>query len=400
MISFEEALEKILAAMTPFPVVEIPFEQSPGLFLGEDLVAPEAIPFADISAVDGYAVRLSGESGQENTPDAFRVVGTVRAGENPEWSLNPGEAARIFTGALLPGSSDAVVMQEDIRIEGDRLFTEDPIRPGDNIRFAGEDLKAGEKALSAGTRISPPVVGLMASMGKTRIRARRPPEIAILATGNELVDPRDPIRRGTLRDSNTASLKACLSLMGIPASGSRVPDDRDRMQEALASDLEHHDILFVSGGVSVGDYDYSREVLAELGVREVFWKIRMKPGKPVYLGVRGKTVVFGIPGNPVSSLVVFQTLIRPALIHAMGGEARPLLLEAVSETVLRKKPGRTEFVRAIAATRDHRLTVAPVGAQDSHIMSGLAQANCLIRLEEDRGTVQPREKVSIELLSW
>lgn len=401
MIGFDEALEIVLDSIPSSSIIEITLENSLGFYLAEDLPAPEDIPFDDVSAVDGYAI--SYHPNESRTPHSsleYALAGMVKAGESPLLIMNPGEAARIFTGAPLPAGADAVVMQEDTRISGGRLFIESFVSPGENIRFAGEELKRGENALSKGIRLTPPAIGLLATMGYTTVRIRKPPSIAIVSTGNELIELSEPLQTGKIRDSNTPSLKACLKSMGISSTSYRARDDKDEIRDVISSALKNNDILLVSGGMSVGEYDFCREALTELGFEELFWKIRIKPGKPVYLGKKNNTIAFGIPGNPVSSLVVFHSLIRPGLIRSMGGLDQPFRSEATAQCAIRKKAGRIEFLRGIAQRLDHQLVVSPVGAQESHILSGLAQANCLIRLEEDRETVQPLDKVMIEWLNW
>ncbi|MHB8421289.1 MAG: molybdopterin molybdotransferase MoeA [Leptospirales bacterium] len=401
MISLDEALGIVLDSIPSSPVIEIPLENALGFYLAEDLAAPEDIPFDDVSAVDGYAISYHpNEPRTPPSPLEFSLAGMVTAGEKPLFNLNPGEAARIFTGAPLPPGADAVVMQEDTRVSGGRLLIASFVSPGENIRFAGEELKRGGKALLEGIRLTPPAIGLLATMGHTTVHIRKPPSIAIVSTGNELIERSEPLRTGKIRDSNTPSLRACLESMGLSSSAYRARDDKDEIRDVLSTASENNDILLVSGGMSVGEYDFCREALTELGFEELFWKIRIKPGKPVYLGKKENTIVFGIPGNPVSSLVVFHSLIRPGLIRSMGGTDQPFFCEATAQCVIRKKAGRMEFMRGIAQRLDNQLLVSTVGAQESHILSGLAQANCLIRLEEDRETVQPLEKVTIEWLNW
>ncbi|MHB1287542.1 MAG: molybdopterin molybdotransferase MoeA, partial [Leptospirales bacterium] len=355
MIDFDEAFRLVQDAIPFRPVIKIPLEDSLGFYLAENLLAPDDIPFDNVSAVDGYAISFHPTSARtSDSPLEFSLAGMVKSGDAPSWNMNPGEGVRIFTGAPLPTGADAVIMQEDTTVSGNRLLTESIPTPGENIRFAGEDLKRGSIALEKGTHLTPPAIGLLASMGYAIVPIRTPPSIAILSTGNELIKISEPLRKGKIRDSNTPSLKACLKSLGISPETYQSIDDKEALRKEISTAIQKNNILLVSGGMSVGDYDLCREVLSELGFEEVFWKVRIKPGKPVYLGIKGNSTVVGIPGNPVSSLIVFHTLIRPALIRSLGGCDRSFQSEAIVQTAVEKKVGRMEFIRGIAENLENK----------------------------------------------
>jgi molybdopterin molybdotransferase len=404
MLDFDEALEKILKHTKRLPAVKISIAESLGRVLAKEIKTREPIPRFDSSSVDGFAVRREdiNEASKEN-PVRLRLQGTRQAGTSRPLSLKPGRTMKIMTGALLPKNTRAIVMKEHVAIDGGIAEFTLPAKEGENVRRKGEEFTRGEIVLSRGTIITPPVVGMLATLGYTSIKGYRVPRVALIVTGNELRTPSGTLRAGEIRDSNSYALAAALRAVGIsPTLVLHVPDSREQISRAFARALKKGDVVVSAGGVSVGDFDFVKEVLNDLRVKTVFWRVAMKPGKPNYFGTRGARLVFGLPGNPVSALVSFEMLVMPALRKMMGIHSSEILnSSATLESDVRKGAGRIEFVRAIASrSSDGHLTVRPVEGQGSHMVGGLAVANCLIKFPKESELINKGEVVAIRMLSW
>ncbi len=404
MLDFDEALEKILKHTKRLPAVKISVAESLGRVLAKEIKTREPIPRFDSSSVDGFAVRREdiNEASKEN-PVRLRLQGTRQAGTSRPLSLKPGRTMKIMTGALLPKNTRAIVMKEHVAIDGGIAEFTLPAKEGENVRRKGEEFTRGEIVLSRGTIITPPVVGMLATLGYTSIKGYRVPRVALIVTGNELRTPSGTLRAGEIRDSNSYALAAALRAVGIsPTLVLHVPDSREQISRAFARALKKGDVVVSAGGVSVGDFDFVKEVLNDLRVKTVFWRVAMKPGKPNYFGTRGARLVFGLPGNPVSALVSFEMLVMPALRKMMGIHSSEILnSSATLENDVRKGAGRIEFVRAIASrSSDGHLTVRPVEGQGSHMVGGLAAANCLIKFPKESELINKGEVVAIRMLSW
>ncbi|RYG44208.1 molybdopterin molybdenumtransferase MoeA, partial [bacterium] len=328
------------------------------------------------------------------------VVGVSAAGEAVPRPVRKGEAVRIFTGAPLPEGADAVVMQEDAQVEEDVFQTTAPISYGAFVRRQGEEMAQGATFDVVGKIATPPLVGLAASFGLAEIPVTRRPRVIVVGTGNELVLPGTPLISGQVYASNPLALVAALRAMGLAAESRLVGDDPNATRTVLAEALDGADIVVTTGGVSVGDHDLVRPALAALGVEEVFWRVSVKPGKPFYFGRRGERSVFGLPGNPVSSLVTFHVLVRPALRKMLG------LTDPEEETTarlaadIRRKDLRYEFVRASLTTGEDGLTAHPVEHQGSHMQSGLARAEGLIHVPEGVAELRAGSIVNVTPLTW
>lgn len=327
MISVEEALEQVLASVVPLEAENAPLEAALDRVLARDLMAREGLPPFDNSAMDGFAVRSADlAAAGPDRPASLAVVGTARAGAGYRKRLGPGETVRIMTGAPVPAGADAVVMKELVsEADGAVRFTTTPAA-GDHIRPRWEDVRVGEPLLPKGRLIRPYEIALLAAQGFASVPVIRRPRAAVLATGDELADFREPaLAEGRIRDSNSPALSAALLRWGAQVERlSSAPDDPARLREALEPARES-DLLLVSGGVSVGDFDFTRTLLEAIGLRTVFWKVAQKPGKPLLFGLLprrggGETAVFGLPGNPVSALVCLEIFVRPA-VEAMQGRA-------------------------------------------------------------------------------
>lgn len=406
MIAYQDALRTVLDEIRDaLPVETTPLVLSAGRILAQDIVAEENIPQAANSAMDGYAVRaadLADASGEH--PGTLRVIGEVAAGSLFTGEAGPGEAVRIMTGGIIPAGVDSVVEVESTS-EADGIvsvFRSVPV--GSSIRKAGEDVYTGEVVIPAGKKITPGDIGVLASLGITNVPVRVKPKIAILSTGNEVVDAHRVPGPGQLRNSTGPALyAACVEMGGEPIDLGIAGDERDMLEDSLEQGLRF-DILLTTGGVSAGAYDLVQHVLPELGVRTLFHKVKIKPGKPVLFGLYeegGKrTLVFGLPGNPVSSLVTFYGLVAPAIRAMLGASPEPFRMKAVLGTKIVKRDVRRHSVRGILRHDQDSLTVTTTGTQSSGAMSSMSRGNCLIILEEGAAELPEGTIVDVELPGW
>ncbi len=388
----------ILAQLAPVPDFERSFVRC-GLnrVLGEDVVAPVNVPAHDNSAMDGYALRHAELSAAGET--RLAIVGSAYAGRAFEGHLPPGSALRIMTGAIVPEGLDTVVPQETVRVEGEIVIIPPGQRAGQHLRRAGEDLKAGQPALKAGKWLRPAEIGLLASLGQVEVTLRRRLRVAIFSTGDELCSIGTPLAPGQVYDSNRYTLWGMLTRLGCEVRDMGVVrDDPATLEAALAAAAKSSDVIITSGGVSVGEADFVRELMARLG-EVAFWKIAMKPGRPMAFGRIGAAWLFGLPGNPVAVMVTFYQFVRPALQKMMGAEPTSLpTFRVPSLAALRKMPGRTEYLRGQMVQEDGEWRVRPTGAQGSGILRSMSEANCLIVLEHERGNVAVGDLVGVQAL--
>ncbi|NJD08697.1 MAG: molybdopterin molybdotransferase MoeA [Methylococcaceae bacterium] len=399
-LSLADALERMLAAVQPVAERErLPLSQSLGRVLAEPLTNPMPLPPFANSAMDGYA--LNGRDLAIAAETGLAIAGRALAGHPYRGELGDRECIRIFTGAPMPPGADTVIMQEQAHAgEDGRVRFSPPLRPGANVRPAGDDLPAGAALLEAGRRLGAVDLALLASAGIATVTVNRPLRIAHFSTGDELTPLGTALEFGRIYDSNRYLLQG---LLASPLLETRdmglVADDRAALSQTLTEAAAWADLVISTAGVSVGDADLVTGVLAELGQVE-FWKIAVKPGKPFAFGRIGTAWFCGLPGNPAAVLVAFQQLVRPALLRLAGAKPNPpLRLRAVSRNPLRKSPGRMEFQRGHChIDANGTLTVTSCGAQGSHRLSGASQANCLIVLEGNSAGVSAGETVTIELL--
>ena len=384
MLPVADALARILERIVPLPAGPIPLPAAHGRHLAAALTAPRALPPWDNSAMDGFAVRAADLA---RAPVELPVAGVIAAGRPPGAELQPGTALRIMTGAPLPRGADAVVIREEVEDLGDRARFAAPAVAGRHVRRAGEDIAAGAEVLGAGARIGPGEIGVLAALGHAEVPVRRRPRVAILSTGDELCPLGQDPGPGQIISSNEHALAAQVAEAGGEvARTALVPDDRARTRDALAAALDC-DVVVSSGGVSVGDYDEVRGALEDLGVTLDFWKVRMRPGKPVAFGLAGSgALVFGLPGNPVSSLVSFELFVRPALL-ALAGAAeltRPRA-EVVLAAPVAKEPGRAHYLRARLRRTGGALEALPHARQGSGMLSSLIGVDALLELPAEAG---------------
>ncbi len=374
-----------------------------GRVLAQDIISPIDVPAHDNSAMDGYALR--GADLDAGAATVLKLRGAVHAGGMHAGELAAGECVRIMTGAPMPAGCDTVVPQEFVQqaAEGEVTIPPGAVKPGDNRRLRGEDLQAGAPALRRGRMLRPADLGMLASLGIAEAPVFRRPRIAFFSTGDELRSLGEPLDVGCVYDSNRYTLHGMLTRLGCDIIDMGVVrDDPALLEAALREACESADAIITSGGVSVGEADYTKQVMGKLG-EVAFWKIAMRPGRPMAFGriaSAGKSAyLFGLPGNPVAVMVTFYFFAREALLRLMGTEAAPLpLLRAVSQTVIRKRPGRTEYQRGIvSAGPDGRPQVRLTGAQGSGILRSMSEANCMIVLHHEQGSVNAGDEVEVLL---
>ena len=378
MLSVDDALARILGALTPLPAEQVAVSDGLGRVLAEDVAARRTQPPAAMSAMDGYAVRAVDV---KTVPVILKVIGQAPAGDAFAGTVGAGEAVRIFTGGPLPDGADAIVIQEDTEAGDGTVTVLESTEAGRFVRPAGLDFKAGDVRLKAGRALTARDVGLAAAMNVPWLMVRRRPRVAILATGDEIVMPGDPIGPNQIVSSNSIALAAAVRVLGgEPCMLGIAPDDRDGLA-AMASGAAGADLLLTSGGASVGDHDLVQSVLGEIGFELDFWKIAMRPGKPLIFGHVGDTPVLGLPGNPVSALVCAMIYLRPALARMLGAadaETAPRLTARLTES-LPENDERQDYLRArLDNDPDGRLAVTPFSRQDSSMLAMLAAADCLI----------------------
>ena len=398
-ISYKEAQERLLAATTPLHAYrKLAIRETLGRVLAEDLISPMNVPAYTNSAMDGYA--LSGKELPQDTVTEFNIIGTAFAGKPFAGNCSAGQCVRIMTGAVMPTGTDTVVMQEQTELSGDTCVRiGSGHRHGQNVRQAGEDIQSGQTVLSIGRRLKAADLGLMASLGIAEAKVFRPPRVAFFSTGDELRSIGEPLDHGCIYDSNRYTLYSLLTQLGVEVIDMGVvADEPTAMEEAFRMAAANADAVITSGGVSVGEADYIKPVLEKLGKID-FWKIAIKPGRPLTFGKLGDALFFGLPGNPVAVMVTFQLFVKPTLLKLAGEQDyTPTLIEAVCMEKIRKKPGRAEFIRGVLSRNvDGLLTVKKAGHQGSGILTSMSQADCFIMLPENCDGVAQGDTVSVQL---
>jgi molybdopterin molybdotransferase len=394
MISVEEARRRLLAPLVPLGAEQVAVSEAAGRVLAEDVEARRTQPPWDVSAMDGYAVRAGDAT---SVPARLKVVGSVPAGQAYAGMVGRGEAVRIFTGAPMPKGADAVVIQEDTERAGDSVVVREAAPPGQHVRLAGLDFRAGEVGLRAGRRLSARDVGLAAAMNRPWLMVHRKPRIAILPTGDEVVMPGDPVGPHQIVSSNGLALAALVSQCGgIPLHLPIAPDNADALQRIAAASAGA-DFLVTTGGASVGEHDLVRDALGASGLALDFWKIAMRPGKPLMVGRYRDTPMMGLPGNPVSSLVCGLLFLKPAIERLTGVTlADPPPLKARLAIPLPANDRRQDYLRAtLSRAADGSIEVRPFEKQDSSMMSLLARSDCLVVRPPHAPAAQAGDNVEI-----
>ena len=394
----DKAVEAIRACLAPIAETEkVPVREALGRVLAEDIVPSINVPAHDNSAMDGYAVRFSDLKPGETS---LTEVGSAFAGRVFEGKVGPGQCVRVMTGAVMPAGTDTVVIQEITRKEGDRVVVPAGQKKAQNVRYAGEDLKAGVSILQPGKLLRAAELGLIASLGIAQVAVKRRLRVAFFATGDELASIGQPLKEGEVYDSNRYTLYGMLKHLGVElADLGVVRDDPAQLEKAFRQAAESADVVITTGGVSVGEADFVPQLMAKLG-EVLFWKIAMRPGRPMAFGRIGDAFLFGLPGNPVAVMVTFYQFVREALLHLSGrtGDYSIPLLKAASSQPLRKVPGRTEYQRGVLYREGGDWKVRTTGQQGSGVLRSMSEANCFIVLEHDRGKVEAGELVSVQLM--
>ena len=398
----DRAREAMRACLIPLTQTErVPLRAALGRVLAEQIVPTINVPSHANSAMDGYAVRAADLNAQQ--PVSLTEVGGAFAGRAFDGTLGQGECVRIMTGAVMPQGSDTVVIQEMTRQEHGRIVIPAAQRAGQNVRLAGEDLRIGVPVLQPGRRLQAADIGLIASLGIGEVQVIRRLRVAFFSTGDELASIGTPLQPGEVYDSNRYTLQAMLETLGVEwIDLGVVRDDPTALEAAFLQAAQQADAIVTSGGVSVGEADFTKATMAKLG-EVLFWKIAMRPGRPMAFGriqtAEHQAALFGLPGNPVAVMVTFYQFVRQALLHLSGCKdaVEPGTTQAISTQAIRKVAGRTEYQRGIAQWHDARLEVRLTGQQGSGVLRSMSEANCFIVLEHTRGDVTAGELVTIQL---
>jgi molybdopterin molybdotransferase len=387
LISLMEARKRVLAAARALPAEPVALDGALGRVLAEPVAAPHDIPPFDASAMDGYAV-IAGPAAE------LTLVGESRAGRPTDRRLEPGEAIGISTGAVVPPGADAVVPVERTTSRDGRIDVPDT-EPGANVRRAGEDVKGGDPVLAAGADLGPAELAVLSSLGRDEVSCATRPRVAVLVTGDELVPPGSPLGPGQIRDSNATALAAQSARAGARVElREHVPDEREATIAAIERALGAADVICLSGGVSVGEHDHVKAALAAAGATESFWGIALKPGKPTWFGTHGDKLIFGLPGNPVSAMVVFHLLARRALRALQGADTEDAAITGTLGVEVKMGP-RLQALRC--RIEDGRLT--PTKAQGSHVLTSMLHAQALALVPPGEGVLEPGSRVDAVLLA-
>jgi molybdopterin molybdotransferase len=392
MISVTDAKKIISENVSSLEPVTLSLQESAGLILAEEVYASMDIPAFPQSSMDGYAFSFEGWKQHKK----LNITGEVAAGSNETFTLAPGNAVRIFTGAAVPTGADTVIMQEKVKAQNGELIIEDEaLQSGNSVRSKGSEIKAGALALEKGSILSPAAIGFLAGIGITEIKVYPNPSISIIITGNELQQPGQSLQHGQVYESNSFALKAVLQQLHIESIQILYATDKPEIiTDTLKKALQQSDVVLLTGGISVGDYDFVLQASTECGVEKLFHKIKQRPGKPIYFGKRGDKLVFGLPGNPSSVLTCFYQYVIPALEKLSKREVGLQTIKVLLAKTFQKNTGLTHFLKGFYNGK----TVAPLDAQESYRLSSFAKANCLIQVDEDTTSVKEGELVDVYLL--
>lgn len=390
MITVKDAQQEIIKHTSLAKIIELKLADALNGYLAEDICSPYPIPFFNQSAVDGYAFKFNDSS------SSYTVVEEIPAGDTRKITIKEGEAARIFTGSKVPDGCDTVIMQEFTDVNEKQLYLKDKgLKKGSNIRTKGYQIEKGTLALKKGTKITPAAIGFLATLGFTTVKIHAFPSAHILVTGSELVKPGNSLKEGQIFESNSAMLEAGFKQLKIHPTVVSIKDNLEGTTIAVKEALEQSDMLVLSGGISVGDYDFVYEALIKNGVEELFYKVNQKPGKPLFFGKKGHKVVFALPGNPAAALNCFYEYVYPCIRFKMGNESPflPIMHLPISETIL-KKEGRAHFYKAFTDFK----TVTPLGGQNSDALQSFVWANCLMFVKEGLIEINKGDLVEVHLL--
>ena len=397
-VDFDSASKIIKKFLTPIKEIQnLNLSDCLSKVLAEDLISPINVPNYNNSAMDGFAFK----SNLKNNSKIFKIINTILAGNTSKFTLKNGEAINIMTGGKIPEGTDSVIPIEYVVLSGNKLTLNDFPKTGANIRKIGEDIQKGSVALKKGTYLRPAEIGLIASLGIEKLKVYKEIKVAFFSTGDEIVKAGSPIKSGQVYDSNHYSINAMLQRLGVECMDlGIVPDNKELIKKILIKSAKTADAIITSGGVSAGQADYMKEVLAELG-NVLFWKLSIKPGRPMAYGKIKSASYFGLPGNPVAAMVTFYQLVQPALKYLKGelNYLPPPIIDVKSDALIKKKPGRLEFQRGILSQNKDGLSVKPTNLQGSAILSSMTQANCFIILDLESGPIKKGDKVKVQLMN-
>src|SRR3954463_7689035 len=393
----DKARQAILSCLSPVQETQsVPVREALGRVLAQEIVPTINVPSHDNTAMDGYALRFSDLSG---TDTRLEELGTALAGRPFKGKVGSGQCVRVMTGAVMPDGTDTVVIQEIVKVDGKSVVIPAGQKAGQNVRYAGEDLKIGVPVLKPGAWLRPAELGLIASLGIAEVKVKRKLRVAFFSTGDELASIGSTLKEGEVYDSNRYTLHGMLARLGVEITDLGVVRDDPAALEAALRKAQAADAIITTGGVSVGEADFIRALMAKMG-EVLFWKIAMRPGRPMAFGRLGDSWFFGLPGNPVAVTVTFYQFVRDALLHLAGRTddyAIPLLRATAAEN-LRKVPGRTEYQRGVLVRADGEWRVRTTGQQGSGVLRSMAEANCFIVLEHERAAVKAGEQVQVQLM--
>jgi len=403
MISFHQALEKVISKTQKLPSDVMGTKQALGYALAKPVIALEDHPLYDLSAIDGYAVRQDDIANvTAEKPALLKVTAKIPAGDHTQVKLQPGTTALVMTGAKVPDSTDAVIPLEYVQTDEEKIIVNQSVEGGDNIRYKGSELRKDDGVLDQGKYITPGTVAMLATLGYPSVVVHKKPRVAVVTSGDELIDISQPAVNGKVRDSNAFFLQAALQKAGIESHMiERVPDEAKLLLYAVSKSIESADIIIVTGGVSVAEYNVMGPIFSQLGVEQHFWELAINPNKPVFFGSHGNKLVFGLPGNPVVVGMLFYELVLPAILTMMGRRAVYLQrVHAQLESTLTKRSGKLEFVRGYLSWIGDSWSVVPFMKQESHMVSTFAKANCIIVFPEPNSELKKGEIVEVHLLPW
>ncbi|HIP37727.1 MAG TPA: molybdopterin molybdenumtransferase MoeA [Crocinitomix sp.] len=387
MISVKQALNKIITNKTFTNIINIDLINSLNYYLAENIYSPIDMPPFSQSAMDGYAICGEGEM--------FTVIGEIKAGDSHSFTLDSGQAYRIFTGAMIPKGTTAIAKQEIVKIMGNTIQLTENVKPNTSIREKGEELKKNQMVLSKGSELTPATIGLLSGLGVSEVKVFQKPKVALIVTGNELTKVGQKLLPGKIYESNSFSIKSALLSSGINCSVHFVKDNFEDTKTTIEHAIINNNVVIITGGISVGDYDFVGKSLSDLGVEQMFYKVKQKPGKPLFYGVKNNTKVFGLPGNPAAALTSYYVYILTA-IKTMMGSTHPSLLNitATLEQDYTKKGDRAHFLKA--HLKGNQVTIHQ--GQSSAMLSSFASANSFVYLDENTNFIQKGSKVEVLML--
>ena len=400
-ISVNEALNIILKHSHATSTEKVFLNDSLNRVIAENILAPYNIPYFDNSAMDGYAIKSEDtKNASENAPAKLKIVDEIPAGKLDEITLKSGEAVKIMTGGIIPSGADAVARVEITKREKDFVHIFEYVKKEKDLRKSGEDVKKDSLTIKKDTLITPAIMGMLAALGRAFIKVYRKPVVSVIVTGDEILDIDEPYIPGKIRNSNGFTLLGLLKQFNItPFITEIVKDDKDALIDTIKSCL-NSDIILSTGGVSMGDYDFIKDIVPALGFEPLFWRVRVKPGKPLFFAKKDKTLYFGIPGNPVSTMSTFYNFILPCIKKMNNIPNIDLFtLQAITTENIKRKDLRSEFLRGILTRKDDKFYVKTTGSQGSGILSSMIKGNCFIYIEEGVDDIKKGSKVTVKLFN-